>query len=236
VVLCHGLGRTHDEYLALALKLNEQGYAVALLNTRGQTATGGGSVTFGLREGLDVLAAADYLRSIPNVDDDRIAVIGSGVGGSAALHAAALDHSLAAVCADDVWPTLESFVGHGLQQRYVPVPVMTALYVMTFETMLRERSADGDLEQVMPRISQPALLLARTTPGAAPVADMVRLSALTNGPHDVVVIDPAANPDAASTDAVNNRVISFLNSTLHWTPPQTRASTKIQKLFDAQLH
>ena len=234
VVLVHALGQTNEQYLPLALRLSQQGYAVALVNTRGQCPDGA-AVTFGLREGLDVLAAVNYLREHPNVDPDRIAVIGSGVGGAAVLHAAALDHSIAAVCADDVWPNLESFVAHGLQARYVPTRLATSLYVMVFETLLRERSADGDLEQVMSRISQPALLIARATPGSAPAADVFRLSAQTSGPHKAILVDPLANPQAASSENVEKQIQNFLNATMHWEAPQTRTNSKIQRLLDAQV-
>src|SRR5277367_1841581 len=85
VVVCHGLGSSHDQYLSLTQELHNAGFAVLMLDTRGQGDSDGAAVTYGLRERTDVLAGVKYLRELPTTDPTKVCVVGHDIGATAAL-------------------------------------------------------------------------------------------------------------------------------------------------------
>jgi len=77
-----------------------------------------------------ITPVVDYLRSRPDVDPSRIALIGSSLGGELAVRAAAFEHRLAAVIADpailSVWlswqtgyPPIASLFAHGASKQEI---------------------------------------------------------------------------------------------------------------------
>ena len=74
------------------------GYGVLLLDPRGQGRSDGDNVRWA--GDLDLIAAAEYLQSRPDVDDDRVAGFGSSVGGEILLEAAAQSDAFAAVVSE----------------------------------------------------------------------------------------------------------------------------------------
>jgi hypothetical protein len=74
------------------------GYGVLLLDPRGQGRSGGDNVRWA--GDRDLIAAAEYLQSRPDVDDGRVAGFGSSVGGELLLEAAAQSDAFAAVISE----------------------------------------------------------------------------------------------------------------------------------------
>ena len=64
---------------------------------------------------------------------------------------------------------------------------------------------------------------------------MLRLAALTKGPHRAVVINPAADVAAGSIASVNDQISTFLDQALNWTRPGIKTSRKVRNLLDAQV-
>src|SRR6185295_2170081 len=69
--------------------LARHGYGVLLFDRRGEGESDGNPNVFGWGGERDLLAAAAFLRSRPDVDDARIGAIGLSVGGEMLIHAAA---------------------------------------------------------------------------------------------------------------------------------------------------
>jgi hypothetical protein len=100
VILVHDQQADRTQLLSLVRPLRDEGLVVLVLGLR----TGAGQdvgTTFGIRESLDVQAAIAMLRGRPNIDGQRIAVVGRGVGANAAVLAAEADPGIAAVVLDD---------------------------------------------------------------------------------------------------------------------------------------
>lgn len=100
VVLVHDHGQGRQQMLPLVRPLHEAGLVVLVVGLRGEGTPNVSAQTFGLREAADVKAAVEMLRRRPFVDADRIAVIGSGAGATAALLAAAEDPGIVALVLD----------------------------------------------------------------------------------------------------------------------------------------
>lgn len=114
VILIPGYGATRAQILPLVKPLHDLGFVQMVLAVRGQETGRPLGRTFGLTESADVVAALDELRRMPDVDGNRIAIIGLDIGANAAILAAQSDPSVAALVLDD---PLSS--GDAAIQRYV---------------------------------------------------------------------------------------------------------------------
>ena len=100
VVLRHGAGSTRTDTLDHAAVLAEHGYGVLMMDARGHGRSGGRAMDFGWFGDLDVRAGVDLLTAQPDVDPDRIGVLGLSMGGEEAIGAAAADLRVRAVIAE----------------------------------------------------------------------------------------------------------------------------------------
>jgi pimeloyl-ACP methyl ester carboxylesterase len=89
VVLLHMLGRQRSDWDAFARQLQEAGYAVLAIDLRGHGESEGRRDWQAMTQ--DAESAIAYLRSRPEIDGDRIALIGASIGANIVLNAAAND-------------------------------------------------------------------------------------------------------------------------------------------------
>jgi pimeloyl-ACP methyl ester carboxylesterase len=78
------------DFLPAARALHDAGFHVLMFDLRrhGESDSGSGLVSFGPLEARDFVGAVLYLRSRPDVDDQRIGALGISMGGSIALYGA----------------------------------------------------------------------------------------------------------------------------------------------------
>jgi pimeloyl-ACP methyl ester carboxylesterase len=242
VVVCHGLGSSHDQYLPLAKQLHDAGFAVLMLDTRGQGESDPAAVTYGLRERFDVLAGVKMLREMPYVDESKVCVVGHDIGATAALQAAALDSSIKAVVADGMWLKFEdrareifsrppAYAGQwAANGGRMPTQWLAPLYTVAFEIAIRDRLGQLDPETVVRSIhTQPVLFIARTGPEYAPVQDILTLSNTAGSKHDIYIDTPSLS------DTVDRHTTVFLIKATNWKGPKARGAEQIQSLLQNQL-
>ena len=88
----------HRPFLVLADHLTRRGYAVLRVDDRGAGQSTGNVLAAGLEDlAADVQAGVDYLRTVPEVDPDRIGLMGHSEGGFVAPLVAAADPAVAFV-------------------------------------------------------------------------------------------------------------------------------------------
>jgi pimeloyl-ACP methyl ester carboxylesterase len=102
VVVRHGSGSTRADTLAHAAVLADAGYGVLMTDARGHGTSGGSGMDLGWYGDADIAAAVDVLVARPDVDPDRVAVLGLSMGGEEAIGAAAADDRIRAVVAEGV--------------------------------------------------------------------------------------------------------------------------------------
>lgn len=107
-VLRHGSGSTASHVLPHAQVLVDNGFGVLLTDARGHGASGGDGMDFGWYGTADIDAAIDFLTTQPEVDPERIVVVGLSMGGEEAIGAAASDRRIAAVVAEGAFARTES--------------------------------------------------------------------------------------------------------------------------------
>ena len=100
VVVMHGAGSTRSAVLDQAAVLARGGYAVLLLDARGHGDSDGTAMDFGWYGDADIAAGTGHLATRPDIDADRIGVVGFSMGGEQAIGAAANDPLIAAVVAE----------------------------------------------------------------------------------------------------------------------------------------
>jgi pimeloyl-ACP methyl ester carboxylesterase len=229
VVLCHGLGSTHDQYMPLARSLHDLGFGVLLLDMRGQGESEHAAVTYGLRERLDVLAGVKFLRETAYIDGSKICVVGHDVGATAVLEAATLDSSIAAVVADGLWPRFEdrardifSRPSPLLNGSRLPAEWLAPLYTLAFEIGVRDRLSQLDTDTVVRNIhTQPVLFVARSGPDYSPVQDVLALATSAGGKHEVIM----------ENGEWERKVCAFLVTTTQWRGPKSRGIEQIENLL-----
>lgn len=103
------IGAEPVDLLRLAFNLNQEGYGVLMFDLRNHGDSGSASpVTFGWRESDDLIGAADFLAGHPDVDEQRIGVVGFSMGANALLYALPRTTMIAAAVA--VQPATPSVV------------------------------------------------------------------------------------------------------------------------------
>jgi uncharacterized protein len=100
VVLLHGAGSTRSNVLDEAVVLAAHGFGVLMIDARGHGTSRGRAMDFGWHGDADVAAATRFLADRPDVDHQRIGVVGMSMGGEEALGASAANELIRAVVAE----------------------------------------------------------------------------------------------------------------------------------------
>jgi uncharacterized protein len=127
VILGHGHATNREGMLPFASMLARYGYGVLLFDWRAHGASDGDKATLGNAEVLDFQAAFNYVASRPDVDAERIGVLGISMGASIMIEGAARDPRVKAVVVEAPYTSLESVTGHRLAAVSVMVPLVIAM-------------------------------------------------------------------------------------------------------------
>jgi uncharacterized protein len=100
VALLHGAGSTRSDVLDEAAMLAGAGFGVLMVDARGHGDSGGRAMDFGWYGDSDVAAATAFLAARPDVDPERIGVVGLSMGAEEALGAIGSDDVIRAVVAE----------------------------------------------------------------------------------------------------------------------------------------
>jgi pimeloyl-ACP methyl ester carboxylesterase len=100
VVLLHGAGSTRSDVLNQAAVLARNGFGVLMIDARGHGDSAGRAMDFGWNGDADIAAATGYLAARPDVDPERIGLVGLSMGGEEAIGASAANAHVRAVVAE----------------------------------------------------------------------------------------------------------------------------------------
>ena len=129
IILVHAFNGNRTGTVYHAALLAEHGYGVLLYDTRTQGESEGDLYALGWEDHLDVFAALDYLQQRPEVDPERIGVLGLSAGAKAALYAAAQTDEIRAVVAEGTrWRTFDDLLMATEPDEYVWIPTTWLSY------------------------------------------------------------------------------------------------------------
>ncbi len=218
IILCHGLGDNRVGTLPQAVLLAEHGYGSFLFDFRAHGESEGEMVTYGYAESDDVLAAVDYLLSRPDVDPERIGILGGSLGAATALRAAARSTHLKAVVTEGAFISLEDEVASSFKAfsglPAFPFAPLTVAFAQ-WQTGLRisEVRPVDDIPSIAPR---PVLIIHGTDDDLIPAEQGLRLYEAAGEPKELWMIGGMGHESALELlpDEYEKRVIGFFDKAL----------------------
>ena len=214
IVLTHGLWGNREGNLDEARWLRERAdFSLLLFDFRASGESDGDTVTFGYHESDDLLAAAAYLASRPDVDARRLGAYGESFGAGVVILAAGRSPVFQAVVADSPFTSVESMIATSFRG----VTGMPAFPFAPIVTWLGERETGLKPAQIAPlevvgRISPtPLLLIHGALDHLIPVGSSFAHYEAANEPKELWIVENAGHAGAygADTEAYEERVAGF---------------------------
>jgi dipeptidyl aminopeptidase/acylaminoacyl peptidase len=218
IILCHGLRCNRVDMLSQAALLAEHGYGSLLFDFRAHGESEGEMLTYGYGETDDVLAAVDYLLSRPEVDRQRIGILGGSLGAATAIRAAARSTHLKAVVAESAFTSLEDEIASNFRQfsglPAFPFAPLTVAFAQ-WQTGLRisEVRPIDDIPSIAPR---PVFIIHGTDDDTIPVEHGLGLYQAAGEPKELWVVDGLGHASAVDLlpDEYKERIIGFFDRAL----------------------
>lgn len=163
IIALHGFSGNRTHVLPQAKILQQAGYGVLLYDLRAMGESQGDRYHYGWQGELDVAPAVEFLKSRPEIDDNRIGILGLSSGGMTALNAAAKIPELRVVIVDGVEANRMEDLLNPMPPSYrqfwfmAPIPWMIDRATMLFSGVSRTSTMDELLAQISPR---PVLFIA----------------------------------------------------------------------------
>ena len=189
VVVIHGYGGNKDEMVFFSNYLTALGYGSLTYSVRGQGKSGGLSTIMGPREAQDLLEVIRFLRNLPDIDPNNLAVAGGSQGGIHAWIAATHNMPGVKVIASLVGPpsfSLDLFPNECIKQqlyfelnlgavRYGPVRDRVRDFVVSdqYDSLLAFGTS-RDLEQLLDSVRIPVMQSASWADILFPVNGAIR--------------------------------------------------------------
>jgi dipeptidyl aminopeptidase/acylaminoacyl peptidase len=143
VLLVYGYGGYKEQMVGYAQILHDAGFATFMFDMQGSGLRRGAPVSLGYKERWDMMDAARYVRTRPDVDANRIGALGVSMGAATALLAAEEDPTIKAIVADSSYATLTDMVKPGLRTFVGShASILAPLIVFYAETMLGMKSTE----------------------------------------------------------------------------------------------
>ena len=219
VVICHGYGLAHDQFLyPVGMELIAAGYDVLTFDFRGHGNSDNAPVSFGTTEAADVVAAVDFLHKKPGIDPERIGLFGSGMGGYAAIIAAPRCQGVKCVVANSTYTSVPAYLRHSAEAVHAPPVVGTALawgMSLYFGHRTMDESADDAVRSFGPR---GLLLVNGTADKRAPAQDLDNVR-LAGERTPTVAVSRAEHCCTFSDPATIRIVLAYFQAHLNPAPP-----------------
>jgi len=200
-VVVHGWGGNAGDMVPVAERLHALGLHVVLLDAHGHGRSPAVPVSSMPRFAQDVRDATKWLRGHPDVDTQRVALVGHSVGAGACLFAASDDPGIAAVIGLAPMADPVGFMTAGMRGR-LPAPLIPLALRYT-ELSIGHRFEEFTPLNTVRRIAAPVLLVHGAADTTVPVAHAQMLHERSPGTSTLCVIDGADHFSVESLDHVD---------------------------------
>ncbi len=190
--------------------LRRAGYSILLIDFQATGESKGDRITFGWKESRDVLAAVEFVRK--NQPSNVIAIIGSSLGGAAALLATP-PLKVDALILESVYPTIEIATKNRLQNYLGPIGRFGApLLLVLLHTRLGISAADLRPIDRIANITCPILVMSGEKDRNTRPEDTRMLCSRARSLKQLWFVAKAGHVDLhqAATAEYESRVVAFL--------------------------
>jgi uncharacterized protein len=200
VVVLHGVADNRTGNVGHAEFLLRNGYSVVMLDSRAHGKSGGSIATYGWLERRDTVAIVDALTATEDVR--HVGALGVSMGAAIGLQAAAIDHRIAAVVAEDPFANLRevSYDYGGLD--ITPLLGKTLFRPASFVAMREAGLAGGfspddvSPERAVASRAFAVLIICGTRDHRIPCRHAERIYNAAIGPKELWVVDGAGHAAA----------------------------------------
>jgi len=217
IVLAHGRGGDKCSMLPHADYLHRAGFSVLLFDFRFRGASEGDAQTLGVKESWDLQSAVDYLRCRPDVDPERIGVLGNSMGAATALLAAAEKPEIKGVVAEIPYTSGPQVLCHFFDYQF-GLPCLPFAYVTKWFSELRtgvdfdQLSPIAEIGKISPR---PVLLIDDGLDDFFPCKSVELLYAAASAPREFWSVPDAPHGKGfdKAPQEFERRVVAFWRQT-----------------------
>ncbi|OFV83500.1 MAG: hypothetical protein A2Y78_12835 [Acidobacteria bacterium RBG_13_68_16] len=213
VILVHGWGRNAERMLPYIAILRPMGYHLLAFDARHHGASDRDGHASMKKFSEDIRAALDVLAVRPEVDVERVGVLGLSVGGGAAIHAAAHDARLRAVVTVGAFAHPgEAMLEMGFGRIWLAPAMPLAFRFM--EWRVGARFDDLAPERQIARLSGRVLLIHGERDTVVPASNAHRLARAAPGHTDLWLLPGRGHSDVHLEPTLPARLENFLASSL----------------------
>jgi pimeloyl-ACP methyl ester carboxylesterase len=216
ILLLHGVDSSRASFTRHALWLNGLGYGVLAIDFRGHGESGAASRTFGLHEARDAAAALAFLRA--GAPARRVGLIGTSLGGAAALLGDDGPLPVQAMVLQAVYPDLRDAIFNRIAQRIGRPLAALGEPLLSYQSWLRYGVGPDRLAPIaaIRRCRGPLLVIGGGADLSTPVAETRALFDAAPGPKALWLIAGVDHAGTGSvwTDGYRSRVRAFFERTL----------------------
>jgi dipeptidyl aminopeptidase/acylaminoacyl peptidase len=216
LIFVHGLNANRGELLDEAVMLAAHGYGALLLDLRNHGRSQGTITTLGYSEVEDVRGAMDYLLTRPEVNPERIGLVGNSMGGATVIRAAARISQARVVVAQSAFASLTDDVAQGVRTlaglpSFPFAPLIVWLGECETGVNLRQVRPIDDVGQIAPRA---ILFIHGEQDATIHVSNSLRLYQAAGEPKALYLIPGAGHGELLEADPIEfeRRVVGFLDA------------------------
>lgn len=215
VILLHGVRSNRLQMVARARLLRSAGFSILLFDFQTHGESTGARITYGHLEGRDTAAAVDLVRR--RLPGEKIGIIGSSLGGAAAL-LAPIRLAVDALVLEAVYPDIGTATANrvsvvlGAQLGAIVSKPLARLFALLMSPILRVTTADLRPIDRVAEIGAPVLMLVGTGDSRTTVAETGMMFARAREPKFLWLVEGAGHVDleAFAPDEYRQRVLPFL--------------------------
>jgi uncharacterized protein len=210
VLLLPGIRANRLSMVDRARFLRRAGYSILLIDFQATGETKGDHITFGCKESRDVFAATDFVRRIEPTD--RVAIIGSSLGGVAALLATP-PLNVDALVLEEVYPTIEIATRNRMENYLGSVGrILTPLLLNQLRWRLGVSASQLRPIDHIGEVKCPVFIMSGEKDRNTRPADTRMLFGRARSPKELWFVSNAGHVDLhrAATVEYESRVLAFL--------------------------
>ena len=128
IILIHGWARNVDRMMSYIKQLHPAGYNLLAFDSRCHGRSDDDKFSSMPKYTEDIQAAIAYSLELPNVDTNRIGLLGLSMGGAASIYAASMDNRIQAVVTVGAFSHPEKVMGLEFRKHKIPFPIVWLVF------------------------------------------------------------------------------------------------------------